>query len=55
MNQSGAAATVEAANIPAFYNDSPRAQLFQLARDLVSVSLLDGSGIIVKYREEFTV
>ncbi len=37
------------------FNASPSAQLFQLVRDLVSVSVLDASGIIVKYREEFTV
>ena len=37
----------------AFCNVSPGAQLFQLVRTRVSVSVPDASEIIVKYREEF--
>ena len=55
LNQSGAPVAVEEVGIRAFCNVSPSAQLFQLVRDLVSVSVPDASGVIVKYREEFTV
>ena len=45
LNQSGAPVAVEKAGIGAFYNVSPSAQPFQLARDLVSISVHDASGI----------
>ena len=50
LNQSGAPVAVEVGRA---CSASPSAQLFQ-SGDLVSVSVLDASGIIVKYREEFT-
>ena len=55
LNQSAAPVAVEEAGITASCNASPSAQLFQLVRNLVSVSVPDASGIIVKYREEFTI
>ena len=55
LNQSGAAIQVEEAGIRAFTSLPPSARLFEMARDLVTVSVPASSGIIVKYREEFTV
>ena len=55
LNQSAAPVAVDEACIAACCNASPSAQPLQLVRDLVSVSEPDASGVIVTYREVFTI
>ena len=55
LNQSGAPVAIEEAGIRPWANVGPSVTRWMFTRDLVSVSVPDQSGLIVKFREEFTV
>ena len=55
LNQSGAPVAIEEAGIKAFANVGLSLTRWMFTRDLFSVSVPDQSGIIVKFREEWTV
>lgn len=55
LNQSGAAITVTNVAITGHSNVSPSSNLFLMSRDNITIVVPNDSGVIVKFREDWTV
>ena len=55
LDQSGASITVTNVGLVFFSNIPPSAQSYLFARDNITIVVPDTSGVVIKYREEWTV
>lgn len=55
LNQSGASITITNLGISVHSNISPSSALFLLSRDVITIVVPDVSGVIIKFREDWTI